>query len=103
MSSLLRTINQNPLSMSALDTANLGLNPGWGNLRIDPASMSVSGSVNWVLILVAIIIFLVFCCSCMSFAYTFRNQIYTLIQPKNIKVEGYDYKGREIPDKYSGY
>ena len=91
--------------MSTTDSS-LGWGDWSGNPKFDLTQGSVSytaGKYTWAVILVVLLVILILSCCCMSFVYVFRNEIYTLIQPKTITVEGYSYKGREIPDKYSGY
>ena len=89
--------------MSPFSTEALGLDPRFGSLYFNPATKSVGGSVNWVVVLVVVVLLLVFCSCCISFLYVFRFQIYDLVRPRTVTVEGYRYKDREIPDEYSGY
>ena len=92
------------LSSLNLDTTKLGLDPRFGSLQIDAKKGTFGGKVNWIVVVVIVVLVVVcICSSCSSLLYFMRDQIMDLINPKTVQVEGYNYKGREIPDEYSGY
>lgn len=55
----------------------------------------VTSGLNWGIIGLVIVLIIVICFMCSSIMFVFREQLYSVLKPRTIKVEGYE-KSREM-------